>query len=124
MGFGASGSDLDERMIDYTRANIEWLSKWFPMLNDVNITIAQGDATQHQWQTRVTVSTAETDTATETTGMTDLIEATDGANTAPLTISPSGSAPLKIGAVASERGACNGHADHDHSNRRWGKHEG
>lgn len=47
MGYGAYGSDLEARMIDYSRQNLEWLtttaSTTDPMLET-------GDATMHQWQ--------------------------------------------------------------------------
>jgi tRNA (guanine10-N2)-dimethyltransferase len=46
MGYGAYGTDLEPRMVDYTRANLEWLDT-----HGVEITpkLEVGDATTHQW---------------------------------------------------------------------------
>jgi tRNA G10 N-methylase Trm11 len=47
MGYGAYGTDLEPRMIDYSRQNLEWLAthgvKTDPLLE-------VGDATNHSWQ--------------------------------------------------------------------------
>lgn len=48
MGYSASGTDLEPRMIDYSSANIEWLRA-----KHTTIAAAQlqpGDATNHRWQ--------------------------------------------------------------------------
>lgn len=47
MGFGAYGSDLEARMIDYTRTNLEWLATHGAVSTP---TLEVGDATEHAWQ--------------------------------------------------------------------------
>jgi len=44
MGFGAYGIDLEPRMIEYTRANLEWLKDKYS-LDNVHIYLEQADAT-------------------------------------------------------------------------------
>lgn len=46
MGYGAYGTDLEPRMIDFTRQNLDWLTEGQPASN---ITLETGDATSHQW---------------------------------------------------------------------------
>lgn len=48
MGYGAVGTDLDARMVDYSQANIDWLRGWHGFASDT--VIEKGDATDHQWQ--------------------------------------------------------------------------
>lgn len=49
MGYGAVGTDLDQRMIDYTNYNIfTWLRSWYDF--SPSVTVAQGDATSMNWQ--------------------------------------------------------------------------
>ncbi len=50
MGYGAYGTDLEPRMIDYSRANLEWLTETYT-LQTANYNLAIGDATTHQWAT-------------------------------------------------------------------------
>lgn len=54
MGFSAYGSDIDQRMVDYSIANInEWLlATKYPDLPGTS-SIALGDATRHTWRTDV-----------------------------------------------------------------------
>lgn len=47
MGYGAYGTDLEPRMIDYSRENLEWLTTHGV---DVNPPLEVGDATDHNWQ--------------------------------------------------------------------------
>ncbi|MGH7157671.1 MAG: TRM11 family SAM-dependent methyltransferase [Candidatus Saccharimonadales bacterium] len=47
MGYGAYGTDLEPRMIDYTQKNLEWLGAVQPANN---YTLEVGDATSHEWQ--------------------------------------------------------------------------
>lgn len=57
MGFGAYGTDLEPRMIDYSRANLEWLA------THGSITSPQlevGDATEHTWKYPFSVVAGET----------------------------------------------------------------
>lgn len=57
MGYGAYGTDLEPRMIDYSRENLEWLAthgkETTPMLET-------GDATDHQWTHPFSVVASET----------------------------------------------------------------
>jgi len=57
MGYGAYGTDLEPRMIDYSRENLEWLAvhgrETTPMLET-------GDATTHQWINPFSVIASET----------------------------------------------------------------
>lgn len=49
MNFSAYGSDLDERMVDYSSKNLEWLKSQYPGW-EINYEVDQADATNHQWQ--------------------------------------------------------------------------
>lgn len=57
MGYGAYGTDLEPRMIDYSRENLEWLAthgkESDPMLE-------VGDATKHEWTHPYAVVASET----------------------------------------------------------------
>lgn len=57
MGYGAYGTDLEPRMIDYSRANLEWLAT-----HGVGTTpeLEVGDATSHQWTHPFSVVAGET----------------------------------------------------------------
>jgi tRNA (guanine10-N2)-dimethyltransferase len=57
MGYGAYGSDLEPRMVDYSRHNLKWLST-HRSLNDP--LLEAGDATNHNWQHPFTVVASET----------------------------------------------------------------
>ncbi len=59
MGFSSYGTDLDERMIEYSKSNIEWLEHAFKP-SGKNIAIEQGDATNAQWTHPFTAVAAET----------------------------------------------------------------
>lgn len=58
-GYGAYGTDIDPRMIEYTEKNIEWLRASFEFEN-VDVRIELGDATKHQWQLPFTHVACET----------------------------------------------------------------
>ena len=47
MGYSAYGSDLDQRMVDYSQQNIEWLKSWHKFETDY--AIEPGDATLIKW---------------------------------------------------------------------------
>ncbi len=47
MGLRTIGSDLDNRMVDYSTRNIEWLRQKYNNLPDCQI--SDGDATSHHW---------------------------------------------------------------------------
>lgn len=57
MGYGAYGTDLETRMVDYTQQNLEWLSTHG--LNPAP-TLEVGDATAHQWTHPVSIVASET----------------------------------------------------------------
>lgn len=59
MGFNAYGTDLEQRMIDYSKANIEWLQQNFK-LGSVDCQIEQGDAIQTEWTQPISVIAGET----------------------------------------------------------------
>lgn len=51
MGYGAFGSDLEPRMVDFSRKNLEWLAGQHPRqaANGHDVRLEAGDATSHQW---------------------------------------------------------------------------
>jgi tRNA (guanine10-N2)-dimethyltransferase len=48
MGYKAVGTDLEQRMVDYSRQNLEWLSLKHPHVTN-NYQLAAGDATTATW---------------------------------------------------------------------------
>lgn len=48
MGYHVMGSDIDPRMVDYTRENLKWLVGRYPAL-ETSASVELGDATNHQW---------------------------------------------------------------------------
>lgn len=49
MGFDAYGTDLEERMIDYSKVNLDWLAEK-AHINDRTYLLETGDATNFEWQ--------------------------------------------------------------------------
>jgi tRNA G10 N-methylase Trm11 len=49
MGYQAYGSDLEQRMIDYSKANLEWLPTAFRLEPSASYRLETGDATNHKW---------------------------------------------------------------------------
>jgi len=49
LGYSVYGSDLAQRMIDYSEANLDWLRRTYDLSFDS--TLETGDATTHQWTT-------------------------------------------------------------------------
>jgi tRNA G10 N-methylase Trm11 len=49
MGYGSYGTDLEQRMIEYSQANLDWLKTEFA-LEELHSELAQGDATNFTWQ--------------------------------------------------------------------------
>jgi tRNA G10 N-methylase Trm11 len=47
MGYAASGTDIDERMVEYSQTNLEWLSDKFEIQTSWDV--EQADATNHKW---------------------------------------------------------------------------
>jgi tRNA G10 N-methylase Trm11 len=58
MGYNTYGTDLDQRMADYTHANIEWLKSWYDFETAVDVT--QADATTAKWEFPVDFVASET----------------------------------------------------------------
>ncbi len=52
MGFTVSGTDLEQRMVDFSQKNLDWLSRERPELKG-KYTLEQGDATNHSWQDNI-----------------------------------------------------------------------
>lgn len=51
MGYGVYGTDLEQRMVDYSRTNLDWLQTTILQLPDaVKVRLDTGDAAVHQWQ--------------------------------------------------------------------------
>jgi SAM-dependent methyltransferase len=48
MGYAVYGTDLEPRMVDYTRANLEWLPEHYK-LQTADYKLEIGDATTHTW---------------------------------------------------------------------------
>lgn len=59
MGYRSYGTDLEPRMIDYTRTNLDWLAKRYHVAADTH-QLEAGDATGYQWQQPVSTVAAET----------------------------------------------------------------
>lgn len=57
MGFGAYGTDLEPRMIDYSQQNLDWLTTHG---NKTDPALEVGDATEHQWQSSFKFVACET----------------------------------------------------------------
>jgi tRNA G10 N-methylase Trm11 len=57
MGYGAYGTDLEPRMIDYSRINLEWLETHG---KETTPELETGDATTHQWTHPFSVIASET----------------------------------------------------------------
>jgi tRNA (guanine10-N2)-dimethyltransferase len=52
MGYGTYGTDLEPRMISYTKENIEWFLGRYNLIDDTHpapLTLEVGDATSHRW---------------------------------------------------------------------------
>jgi tRNA G10 N-methylase Trm11 len=50
MGFSVYGTDIEPRMIDYSKQNLSWLVAKYPRLKQLGITLKTGDATNYKWQ--------------------------------------------------------------------------
>lgn len=60
MGYNVYGTDIEQRMIDYTHTNLGWLNKTLS-LSPLDVTLEAGDATNHQWTSApVSVVASET----------------------------------------------------------------
>jgi tRNA G10 N-methylase Trm11 len=59
MGYHAYGSDLEQRMVDYSKGNLQWLTEQYH-LPPVCCRLEQGDATNHRWQPPIELVATET----------------------------------------------------------------
>jgi tRNA G10 N-methylase Trm11 len=51
MGYDTYGTDIDDRMIRYSEANMQWLKEWNEY--DADVSLQQGDATNHSWEQHI-----------------------------------------------------------------------
>ena len=58
MGLEVYGTDIEQRMIDYTEENLQWLKKIYQ--TDFKQQLAQGDATNAKWQQPIDLVATET----------------------------------------------------------------
>ena len=58
MGFDVYGTDVDTRMVDYSRTNIDWLLKRFS--SNKNVLIEVGDAKNYRWKPPINIVATET----------------------------------------------------------------
>lgn len=59
MGYRTIGTDLEPRMISYTRKNLDWLQAQYDV-PELDAELAIGDATNHTWATRPDIVACET----------------------------------------------------------------
>jgi len=51
MGYSAHGSDIDQRMVDYTSTNVmDWLPQAYPSIEGLRRGVSLGDATSMKWK--------------------------------------------------------------------------
>lgn len=55
MGYDAYGTDIQERMVDYSKANLDWLADRYKLENQSYL-LETGDATNFQWQNFETIA--------------------------------------------------------------------
>ncbi len=59
LGYNAYGTDLSDKMVDYSQRNLAWLSTKFPV-EGTSFTIKQGDARDYTWQPPIDAVVCET----------------------------------------------------------------
>jgi tRNA G10 N-methylase Trm11 len=59
MEFNTFGSDLNPRMVEYSKTNLDWLKTKYELTSN-NYKIEQGDATNHQWPEKISSIVSET----------------------------------------------------------------
>jgi tRNA G10 N-methylase Trm11 len=59
MGFSTYGTDLESRMIDYSKTNLEWIKDFYPSIPDQTI-LETGDATMYKWPSKFDFIASET----------------------------------------------------------------
>ncbi len=60
MGFGVAGSDLEPRMVAYTKDNLEWLTETFGVKLETPLLVTAGDATAYTWTIKPSFVACET----------------------------------------------------------------
>lgn len=58
LGYNAYGTDLSEKMVDYSTKNLDWLVETYSLTTDISI--EHGDAMTHTWQQSIDAVVAET----------------------------------------------------------------
>lgn len=58
MNYSVYGTDLEPRMIDYSKTNLEWLKNKYPKING-DVHLKTGDATSYKWQPMPTIIAGE-----------------------------------------------------------------
>jgi tRNA (guanine10-N2)-dimethyltransferase len=58
MGYSVLGTDLEERMIEYSKKNLVWLIKNYD-LESIDYHLEQGDATNHNWPDNISAVASE-----------------------------------------------------------------
>jgi len=58
LGFDVYGTDLSEKMIDYSKINLAWLKETYGL--NINVSIDHGDAIETSWQPPIDAVVAET----------------------------------------------------------------
>lgn len=58
MGYTADGTDLEPRMVEYSKANLDWLKTRYPHI--VGYKVGVGDATTHKWAKNINAVATET----------------------------------------------------------------
>jgi tRNA G10 N-methylase Trm11 len=60
LGYDAFGTDLSDKMVDYSKKNLQWLEQRFKIDQARRYAVAQADATNYQWSDRPTAVASET----------------------------------------------------------------
>lgn len=60
MGYIPYGTDINKRMVEYTERNLKWLDEHFREANLAKYDVAQGDATNYQWNVPINAVACET----------------------------------------------------------------
>ncbi len=58
LGYSVYGTDLSEKMVDYSSQNLNWLTEKYQL--DTRVTIEHGDAMTHHWRSPIDTVVAET----------------------------------------------------------------
>lgn len=57
MGYNVLGTDLESKMVEYSKANLDWLKTRYPNIGDYQV--QAGDATDYQWPKTVSAVASE-----------------------------------------------------------------